>query len=191
MIIIFGGSFNPPTIAHYKISKYLLQKYKPKHFIFVPVGNNYEKTNLTDFKYRYQMVQIMSNKLKNAFVSDFENQDNFQGTIYTLDYFQNKYQDETLYYVIGADNLLTLTSWVDRERLLNTYKFIVLNRNKIAILDFIKSDEFLQKYQDAFLIEDNFPEINVSASDYRMKKDDSLVLPEVNEYIYKNNLYDR
>ena len=28
MKIIYGGSFNPPTIAHYKIAKYLLKNLK-------------------------------------------------------------------------------------------------------------------------------------------------------------------
>lgn len=191
MVIIFGGSFNPPTIAHYEICKYLVNKYNPKRFIFVPVGNNYDKSNLVDFNYRYEMLKIICQKLKNSYVSDYENQNSFKGTVYTLDYFQKLYQDETLYYVIGADNLLTLSTWVESERLLNTYKFIVLNRNKIALLDVIRNDELLRKYQDAFILEDSFPQLNISASDYRLKKDDSLVLPEINEYIYYHKLYDR
>lgn len=191
MIILYGGSFNPPTIAHYKISEYLITKYKPKHFIFVPVGNYYQKEELIDFKYRYEMVKILSEKLTNAYVSDYENQPSYKGTITTLDHFQNIYKDEDLHYVIGADNLPSLSTWIEFVRLISTYKFIVLNRNNINLKEIIRHDEILKNYQKAFIIEEDFPKISVSASDYRNNFDDTVVLPEINSYIYKNNLYSR
>ena len=34
MILVYGGAFNPPTIAHKAIMLYLMDLYKPNQFIF-------------------------------------------------------------------------------------------------------------------------------------------------------------
>ncbi len=50
--VIFGGSFNPPTIAHYEISKAIIDKFKVNDFVFVPTSLNYGKKTLIDSKMR-------------------------------------------------------------------------------------------------------------------------------------------
>ncbi|HEY8365367.1 MAG TPA: nicotinate (nicotinamide) nucleotide adenylyltransferase [Haloplasmataceae bacterium] len=191
MIILYGGSFNPPTVAHYEISAHLISKYHPKAFIFIPVGNNYNKDNLIPFYHRYEMLKIVAKKLPNAYVSDFENQEVYKGTITTLDHFQALYKSEMIYYVIGADNLVTITTWINYERLLKDYHFIVLKRNNLDVKNFINQNELLNKYLTSFIVEDDFKETDVQASDYRILHKDEIVLKEVNEYIYKYHLYGR
>jgi nicotinate-nucleotide adenylyltransferase len=190
MIILYGGSFNPPTLAHYEISKYLIEKYNPQEFIFIPVGNVYDKNALVDFKHRYQMLKIIANKLPKTIVSDYESQKEYQGTIATLDYFQDQYPTESLYYVIGADNLLTIKTWIDYERLISLYKFIVFNRDNINSAHFIKT-QIPKNYQSAFIQENTFPNLAISSSLYRNEKKANIVLKEINDYIYKHHLYMR
>jgi len=191
MIIIYGGSFNPPTFAHYEIAKFLTAKYQPKSLIFVPVGNNYDKRSLIPFKFRFEMVEIIANQLKHASVSDFEDQNGFEGTIQTLNYFQTLYKDENLYYVIGADNLLSIDKWINYQTLLENFKFIVINRESLNVKNIINENNNLKKYEHRFIIEKEFKQIPVSASLYRDLNDDQVVLKEINDYIYRHQLYAR
>ena len=41
MIIVYGGTFNPPTVAHQLIANKVIENFKPKKFILLPVGENY------------------------------------------------------------------------------------------------------------------------------------------------------
>ena len=36
MTIIYGGTFNPPTIAHFEIAKYLMNKFPNSKLVFLP-----------------------------------------------------------------------------------------------------------------------------------------------------------
>ena len=49
MMIVFGGAFNPPTIAHLNIIKKLLSTYKGSHVLLLPVGNDYSKSEFFDY----------------------------------------------------------------------------------------------------------------------------------------------
>ena len=192
MIILYGGSFNPPTIAHYKIANYLIEKYKPSVFIFIPVGNTYNKPELIPFEYRYQMVKILTNKFSQSIVSDYENQFNeFKGTVETLNYFQALYPNDEIWYVIGADNLLTLHKWIDYQRLLKNYKFIVLKRDKINIKQIIHLNKYLKEFENNFIVEKELENMDISATLYRDKLIDSVVMNDINSYIYKHKLYHR
>ena len=70
--VIFGGSFNPPTVAHYEISKQIIEHFNVLDFVFMPTGNNYSKPELINASHRYKMLELVCKKLKNARVSDFE-----------------------------------------------------------------------------------------------------------------------
>ena len=54
-IVLFGGSFNPPTIAHYEIIKYLNDHYD--EVLILPNGESYSFAGkvLDSFKHRVNM----------------------------------------------------------------------------------------------------------------------------------------
>jgi len=185
MKIVYGGSFNPPTIAHYKIAEYLLERFPNDELVFLPVSNKYEKKDLLDFEHRYNMLLIYCEKLgKRVSVSDFEAKcEKYEGTIKTLEYFKNPY------FVIGADNLLSIKEWVKFPTVLKRGTFIIIPRSKIDVKEFITNDETLCQYKDRFIILDDFKEIPISASDYRMLKNGDLLDKDVEEYIKRFKLY--
>ena len=67
----FGGSFNPPTYAHINIAKASIEKLGLDKFFFVPVGNLYNKPDLIDEVYRYDMLKIACKNENNIF-GDYE-----------------------------------------------------------------------------------------------------------------------
>lgn len=66
-IVVMGGSFNPPTIAHYKLMKDAMQVVKADLGYFVPVSDAYLKrkmrynksANVLSPKVRIDMLQCM------------------------------------------------------------------------------------------------------------------------------------
>ena len=192
MIIIYGGAFNPPTIAHYEVAKYLINRYNPTSFIFVPVGDRYKKPNVIEFKHRYEMLKRLCQNFKEAIVSDFEQQfTTFKGTITTLHHFQEIYKNDEIFFVVGADHVEHIHTWIDYDKLLTQYKIIIVNRDNINIKEKIEKHSVLKLYQSSFIIESFFRPIEVSSSLYRHTLDETLVLNEIKKYIQQNNLYSR
>lgn len=190
MVIVYGGSFNPPTIAHIHIAKYLIQKYQPKPFIFVPVGDRYHKKDLAPFNHRKAMLEIATQGLNDVAISDFENTSVFKGTIELLETIQEIYPDD-VYFVLGADNLMDIETWIRFEELVKKFKFIVFPRDGIDVNQKIQSHPVLRKHSSHFFIEKDFIPHPISASLYRKEGKDEVVLKEVNDYIYRHQLYER
>lgn len=182
MIIIFGGAFNPPTLAHYEIAEKLILKFKPDIFYFLPVGNRYKNKTMLDFKYRYDMVKIMADEL-GAKVSTIENEESYRGTYYALLDF--KKIDPDVYFVMGADNLDYLDKWINAQELIKTNKFIVLSRDGFDVYKLV--NEKYKEHKDNFVIVNI--ENNISSTLFRTKLDKDVLLDEVYEYIEKNKLY--
>ncbi len=178
MLLVYGGSFNPITKAHYEIAKLLKNKYK-SNFVFVPVGNSYSKENLIAFNHRFNMVNIVANKL-NAKVIDTENNEKYLGTYELLK--QLEKEDKDIYFILGADNLINLNNWINAKKLIKEFKFIVLTRDNIK-LNF-----------DNFEYPNNFEVVNIdfdiSSSDFRNNKNTNVIDPDVLKYIKENNLYE-
>ena len=104
MNICYGGSFNPPTIAHQEIVRYLKYKFKPENLIIIPTGDNYHLKDMVSFKHRYNMCKI-------AFVGDVildieSHKEKYKGTLATLDSLSVHYDD--LYFCDSYDLLFTL-----------------------------------------------------------------------------------
>lgn len=185
MTIIYGGSFNPPTKAHFEIAKYIMEKFPSSEFYFLPTNNSYNKNDLKDFNLRVSMLKLMCEKLGGrAKVSEFEGElDKYYGTYYTLSHFKDPY------FVMGADNLITIESWINYPKIVEDFKFIIIPRDGINVLDFINLKPHLKTNKDNFIILDEFSEINLSSSNYRETKDDNLLIEEVAKFIKENNLY--
>ena len=184
--VIFGGSFNPPTIAHYEIAKILKGLPGVSNLIILPVGMKYQKDSLINDDKRLDMVKLLAKRV-NALVSDLElHNDKYYGTLHTLDELSKSFDD--IYFVMGADNLLHLDKWINYETLLDKYNFIVFTRDDIDCEKVI--DEKFQKYKDHFLL---YPlHIDVSSTMVRdnIEENKELLLDEIYEYIKEKGLYE-
>ena len=191
---MFGGCFNPPTIAHFKLAKEAIKKFNLDKVFFVPVGNKYNKKDLIDEKHRYNMLKIMCEKDKNLDVSDIEM--NREYKLYAIDVFTmltNKYKNDELYFIMGADNVKELDTWKESNLLMQNFKFIILERGDESVEDIIIENKNLQKYRAKFNILKNQEIIDCSSTKVREKIEKheivNLVKQEVYKYIINNNLY--
>lgn len=189
MVVIFGGSFNPPTIAHKTIYRHIDKYVCVDTFIYLPVSQKYAKENLIDNKHRLEMLRRMTRDLPKAKVSDMELRDNaYRGTYVSLKRFQNMYPNQDIGFVIGADHLQHLSDWIEAEAMLKEFVFIVLNRNQKDLDEMIQNDAFLTRHKNHIK---KIPEFHsdIASSEFRKNQDPSMVSPEVYEYIKDNELY--
>lgn len=166
----FGGSFNPPTIAHKRCAETILQKVELDKLFFVPVGNGYKKDGLINEKYRYEMLKLICKENGKLDVCDIElNKDiNFKA-IDVFRLIKNKYKEDIIYFIMGADNFKNILNWKDWEELISNYSFILLNRNNINLEKLIYENEILNKYRNNFHYMNNMKEIEISSTFIRDK----------------------
>lgn len=181
--VIFGGSFNPPTIAHYEICKAITKRFNVSDFVFMPTGISYGKKSLISSSHRYNMLEIMCSLIPNSRVSSFElEQEEYKGTYYTLEHFKG------YYFILGADNLIEIKTWKNFPKVIEKNKFIVFNRNHTD-LNNIFCDEDIAPYKSNFIVIDIMIS-DVSSTLYRKTLDETIVLPEIHNYVIENKLYE-
>ncbi len=184
MIFCLGGAFNPPTIAHKKIAQTVLASYPDSRFVFLPVGDIYEKP-MVPAHHRLAMVQAMLVGETNMGVEDLEIQDTeYKGAIHSLERLEKKY-GEPVVFVLGMDQAITLLSWKKAEQLLTRNRFLVIRRPGVeeAAIDAIKAH-----YPGAIYGILDVDEA-VSSTAYRANKDASILDPNVHQYILDHHLY--
>ena len=71
-IIVFGGSFNPPTNAHINLANQILKEYNIEKIIFVPVSTKYNKKGLAQDEIRFNLLKKVCSKYQNMEVSSIE-----------------------------------------------------------------------------------------------------------------------
>jgi len=189
MIVVFGGAFNPPTIAHKEIYHLIDKQIDLEQFIFLPVSQKYSKAHLVEDHHRINMLNLMIQDLDKAMVSNIETtDDHFVGTYQSLLRLQEAYPDQDIAFVLGADNLNHLDHWINAEKLLKEFRFIVVNRHHTSIEKRIEKNHLLTKYKDHFIILKDF-DSNVSSSLFRETLDPYYVDEDIYHYIMKNDLY--
>lgn len=191
MIAVFGGAFNPPTVAHYEIIKYLLKQHFIDEIMLMPVGDHYNKTGMAAAKHRFNMLKEMVENLPNTTVSSVEIDEPIAlKTVETLEILQKMYPSKEFVFVMGADNLRNLPKWSQHEQLINNFKMIIFDRGDEDVSALIK--EYFPTQMDQFIVVGDFVKLDISATLYRDNPTTKgLLLPEVTKYILKHHLYGR
>ena len=195
-IVIFGGSFNPPLNSHFSIAQDLLNEYKEiNKVIFVPVNSKYEKPGLINNEDRYNMLKLVCDKNKKFDVSGVEiDSERPLYTIETLNYFDKKYPNNEILFLMGSDNLKEFPTWNGADKICEKYKSYVFRRDDDDIKNIIEKDKFLSKNKNSFVAVSNNILNNFSSTYARkiIKEDKSiryLAPDEVVNYIEKHKLY--
>lgn len=188
---IFGGSFNPPHKMHLEIAQKLIKEKYIEKIIFVPTGDKYNKKDLLNGRHRYNMIKEMIKEKENLEVSDFEIKNGCKYTYETLDYFQNRYPNDIIYFVLGRDNIEQLDTWMKKDYLLEKYFFLVIGRGRTSL------DEVFKKYKENIdhLIVTSIKTKDISSTKirecYHNNKENNYLEENVKKYIKKYNLYQK
>jgi nicotinate-nucleotide adenylyltransferase len=124
--MVFGGSFNPPTRAHLEVIMTLRRRFPDSDVILLPVPDDYRKNGLVPLEHRKRMLEILTEGLEGVRVSTLEARTGYKGTRAALDMLRGRHND--VRFVIGADQLSTLMTWIDANALLASYPFVIMAR---------------------------------------------------------------
>lgn len=183
----FGGSFNPPTLAHINLAKKALKECNLDKVIFVPVGDFYDKRELALARDRYNMLKISINGQDKFEVSDFEL--NVKQRLYAVDVFRiikENHQNDDIYFIMGADNFINILKWKDADELIKEYKYIVLDREEIDVKGYIYRLE-IDKTKITIIKNEHYNKC--SSSIFRRMQKEDVISDEVMNYINENDLY--
>ena len=182
---VYVGSFNPVHKGHIKIVNYLLDNNILDKIIIIPAGNYWNKQDLIDINRRISMLKEYEN---DKIIIDTK-YNNLKYTYMVMSHIKKDYLDDTLYLVLGADNIINFDKWMNYKELL-TYNLIILNRNNIDIKYYL--DKLNKK--NNYIICNNLPNINISSSEIRTniinkdyKKLSSLLDKKIIDYILIEN----
>ncbi len=130
---IYGGSFNPPHVAHVLAAAYVLACRDVERLLVVPAYQHPFAKQLTPFSDRIAMCRLAFRDLARVEVSPLEEQLGGESrTVRTLEHLQALHPDWQMRLVVGADVVHELDRWWSPERVKALAPPLVLGRLGVA-----------------------------------------------------------
>ncbi len=189
---VYGGSFNPCHLMHKKLVLELLEKNYFDRIVILPTGNFYKKRNLLRGEERIKMLELMFEDNPRIILSDYEFKNNLICTYRSLDYLQNMYKGDELYFILGSDNLKTFHTWKRYEYILNQYNLLIIRRKDIDIsIELEKYQKYSGKIEciDLDLDGTSSSHIRDCFKNNKIKEAGKLLDSKVYEYILSKGFY--
>lgn len=127
---VLGGTFDPLHNGHLVAATAALEEFNLDRVLFVPAGQPWQKASYTHHEDRYLMTVLGAVRDERFAVSRLEL--DRSGPTYTADTMQTLRDwygpGVRLYFILGADALLGLDTWVGIERLPGLAEIIAVSR---------------------------------------------------------------
>lgn len=198
-LVVLGGAFNPPTIAHFSLAQQIVNEIDDlDKVLFMPVNSNYKKAEMpTSNEHRFNMLQIVCDELDKVEVSRLElDETRVLTTIETLRILKEQNPDKEIIFATGTDNLQELKTWNNYLDILNEFKVLVFERGFDNFEKIVEENDFLIENRKSLIKLEKNVRTNLSSTfvreQLRQNKSIKFLVPEkVEEYIKENNLYVR
>ncbi|WP_083403021.1 nicotinate-nucleotide adenylyltransferase [Curtobacterium sp. MCBA15_008] len=184
---VMGGTFDPIHNGHLVAASEVARAFELDEVVFVPTGQPYMKSGVTDAEHRYLMtvVATASNPMFTVSRVDIDR----PGPTYTVDTLRDLHAqrpDAQLVFISGADAVQQIVDWKDHDGLWDLAHFVAVTRPGHAL-----SITGLPE-RDVSLLE--VPALAISSTDCRDRVRRGfpvwyLVPDGVVQYISKHHLY--
>ena len=187
---IFGGTFNPPHMAHLLAAENVRDQLKLDKILFIPaaIPPHKMREEVISAKHRLEMVRLAIQGNEYFELSEIELLR--KGPSYTIDTIRSlkhTHPQCDLHFIMGIDLLMDFETWKDPEKILAECKVVAMNRPgfDLAVID----KELLAQVE---LV--NVPSIDISSTNIRRRvksgRSIKYLLPAaVEDYIRGNSIY--
>lgn len=153
---IYCGSFAPVHKGHIKIVREILKANHVDKVLIVPTKSYWDKKVTIPLKHRINMLQLYETKK----IEVETKLNNCDCTHELFLKYQKKHPNDSLYLIIGGDNLVSFDKWVNYEEMLK-YPFIVVRRDDYDT-SFIKKK--MKEYHKKNYVILDIPTIDISST---------------------------
>jgi nicotinate-nucleotide adenylyltransferase len=191
-VIILGGTFNPPTVAHQEIARGCLNETGFDEVWMMPTGQRRDKDIDTDHDVRLAMLGHMKQEVfadtDRLVVSDFElNLPIPTETSRTVGALAIAYPNKRFWFVYGADSYHNMPTWKDGEELQRTLPMLLIGRPGYMLPPESDRVKHLALSLDEAIASVSSTEVRNRA--HARKPIGTLVCSSVHDYIMTNGLY--
>ncbi|MBN1655208.1 MAG: nicotinate (nicotinamide) nucleotide adenylyltransferase [Deltaproteobacteria bacterium] len=128
-VAVFGGSFNPPHLAHTLVVAYVLSAYPIKKLLVVPTYLHPFAKRVAPYEHRVRMCELAMADVKRVQVSRIEEDLGGESlTLKTLETLQQRHPRTRFRLVVGSDILAEAPRWFRFDRIEAIAPLIVLAR---------------------------------------------------------------
>lgn len=211
-IVVFGGTFDPVHQGHLKVIEAIQKHISPDRLLIIPCGQPPHRSSpLADGEHRLEMLRLACNDMHGVVVDDREvRSDALSYSYLTLEALRLEYPDALLYLALGWDSLASFTSWKRWQDILDMSCILVVQRTNEKQEIPAEIGLSLEKLETAMqtaavantgaaahkrsIVELPFDQVDCSSTKVReiLKSGasaDSVLKPQIREYIKKYNLY--
>lgn len=158
-IVVMGGSFNPPTIAHQELMKDAMKAVEADLGFFVPVSDAYLKRKMSHNKsamvlppqLRIDMVKCMCAD-ESMQVCDFEMGTVKARSLETLKAIQQEYPFAEVYFVMGDDKMNLLAHLCRKREFRENFRVIMYSRDDKNLTDTLNGLKIPKDYLKSIVL---------------------------------------
>jgi len=184
-LYLFGGTFDPPHIAHKEIIKHFIKK--SDLLVLSPTYKSPFKNDFSHlpFLHREKMLKLMLHSYMNdnMIILDYECKHKSQYTVDTIKHLKDKYSGCKIHMIIGADQFNMLELWKDHQYIVENTMINVVSRPGDVITN--RNVKYNLTNSISLDISSSYIRENMNQLENVSKMLDKKVL----EYILTNKLY--
>lgn len=176
---IVGGTFDPIHNGHIMLGEYAYQQYHLDEVWYMPNGNPPHKNNDAisfDSGARVDMTELAISDRPYCKLQSYEvdNKDVSHCSYQTMQYLNQAYPEHEFYFVIGADSLFHMESWIHPEIFLKECVILAAFRDEKTTNEMKEQIAYLNNKYGADIRLLNTPNMNISSSEIRKKIEDGV-----------------
>ncbi|MFB3916976.1 MAG: nicotinate-nucleotide adenylyltransferase [Terriglobales bacterium] len=143
-VALFGGTFDPVHLGHLAVARAARQRFHLDMIYFVPAGTPPHKSQqpITPYHHRYAMLALATQGEKRFIVSGLESPEQAKSAgraNYSIDTVRRFKQvlkpTDRLFFLIGIDAFMEISTWRQPEALLRECEFVVISRPGFSLAD--------------------------------------------------------
>jgi nicotinate-nucleotide adenylyltransferase len=177
---VFGGSFNPPHLAHVLAVAVVLARFEVERILVVPTHQHPFAKSLAPYDDRVKMCELAMGFLPRVVVSRVEEELGGESkTLHTIEHLRATHPEWNLRFLMGADIVVESKKWYRFDRVAELAPPIVLGRVGVT-------------YDGApapVLPQISSTEVRARIGEGRFEELDAVVPREVLAYVRERGLY--